>query len=248
MYSLYRLTFSNGKSYIGQTVRAMNTRIAQHGQMAKAGSLLPVHCAWRMHGKPEVKVVSEHSDTLLLHEAEKAAIIEFKTLAPDGYNLSHGGDTAPSKNPDVAAKISAKAKGRKHENTESWSAASKRQWSNPEYREKVISAVKSSWTEEKRKARSEKSKAMWADKKSAGWKMPESTKDKLSIAGSNRSSETRAKMSASAKRRARAPRTPETCARLSASIKASWQNPEIRAARSAAIREGHKKAAASRKD
>ena len=114
MYIIYKLLFASGKAYIGQTVRTMNTRIAQHKRSVRSGSLLPVHCAWRKYGEPAISLIAEFDTQEELHAAEKAAIIALGTLAPQGYNVAYGGETAPSKNPDVAAKISAKAAGRVH--------------------------------------------------------------------------------------------------------------------------------------
>src|SRR5512137_1465728 len=105
MYLLYKLVFASGKAYIGQTARTMSVRLAQHRTSVRNGSLLPVHCAWRKHGKPDITVVAEFNTQDELHAAEKAAIIAVGTLVPNGYNVAYGGETAPSKNPDVAAKI-----------------------------------------------------------------------------------------------------------------------------------------------
>jgi len=54
-------------------------------------------------------VIADDSD---LPALEIKAIKVFATLAPNGYNLSYGGDTSPMLNPIVAAKVSAALKGR----------------------------------------------------------------------------------------------------------------------------------------
>src|SRR5258707_2123341 len=105
---IYRLTFASGKSYIGQTVRALETRMVAHRTQARRGSLLAVHCAWRAHGEPLIEVLGQYDNIEALHAAEITAIQECGTLSPGGYNVSYGGDTAPSTRPEVAAKISAK--------------------------------------------------------------------------------------------------------------------------------------------
>lgn len=198
-FFLYKLTFKSGKSYIGQTTRKMITRITAHRQAARTGSLLAVHCAWRLHGEPVVNVIGEFASQEDLHAAEIAAIASHGTISPNGYNLCMGGETAPSKDPVVAAKISAAAKGRKYEDTSSWSAASKAHWKDEGYRERVISAVKASWTPEMRAARSAQFKAFWAKRKADGWVMPQSTRDKLT--GRPVTIETKDRMSFSAKNR-----------------------------------------------
>jgi len=236
MHTLYKLTFESGKSYIGQTVRTMNTRIAQHKRSAmNGGSPLPVHCAWRKHGAPSIEIIGEFETHEELHKAEIDAIANHNTLAPHGYNVCLGGETAPSKSPSVAAKISAKAIGRKAtaETIAILSSSSKSSWESPEYREKVSSGLKSAWTDDMRKAAGERSKARWEKRKAEGWVMPESQKKKLSDCIVTQ--ETRQKMSAAAKGKKKAPRTDATRKKLSLSVAASWKDPEINEKRSAAI-------------
>ena len=226
MHTLYKLVFASGKAYIGQTIRTMNARIAQHRQSARNGSLLPVHCAWRKHGEPVVSVVAEFETQAELHAAEKTSIIAVGTLAPHGYNVSYGGDTAPSTNPDVAAKISQKAKGRKYKDTTAWSNASTETWKNEEYRKKVSEGLKATWNDERRLATSKRIKAFWKSRKESNWKVPESTKQKL--AQRVVSQETREKMSASAKARKREPFSAETRKKMSENTKRIWAERRAR--------------------
>lgn len=236
MYTLYKLNFSSGKNYIGQTTRLLKTRITAHKASARRGSLLSVHEAWRTHGDPEVEVIGEFDSHDELHAAEINAIRQYRTLVPNGYNLSAGGDTAPSKNPEVAKKISDKAKGRKvsQECKKILSDRSRKNWLDPEYREKVLSRVKESWTDEARKAKSESSKAAWAKRKAEGWIMPESHKEKLR--GRTFSEETRKKMSAAAAGKKKPERTAETREKLSAATAKAWENEAHSKSRSHAIR------------
>lgn len=237
MHILYKLTFASGKSYIGQTVRTMNTRIAQHRRSAlNGGSLLPVHCAWRSHGAPSIEIIGEFPTHDDLHKAEIEAILSQKTLAPYGYNVCLGGETAPSKSPSVAAKISAKANGRKAsaEVVAVISANSKKHWGSDEYREKVSSGLKASWTDEMRKAAGERSKARWDKRRTDGWVMPESQKQKLSQCVVTE--ETRLKMSAASKGKKKAPRTMETRNKLAGTASSSWKDPEVRAIRLAGMK------------
>lgn len=194
-----------------------------------------MHCAWRAYGEPSVEVIGEFETPEQLHAAEIAAIKDHNTLSPFGYNLGYGGETASSKNPEVAKKISAKAKGRKHSDAAIAviGSNSKRLWENQEYREKVSDGLKASWTPEMRAARSEKSKAFWAKRKAEGWTMPQSHKDNLSKRVF--SDETKAKMSAAAKGKPKAPRTKETKAKLAKSAATSWDNPSIKEKRASAI-------------
>lgn len=243
MTVLYLLTFQNGKKYIGQTVRSLNIRMNQHRTDSKRGSLLPVHCAWRKHGNPVVLVLGEFDTHEDLHRAEIEAIRDMATLVPGGYNVSIGGDTAPSKNPTVAKKISERAKGRKYADTSAWRESSLKQWSNPEYREKVSKGARAAWTSEMRVAAGERSRARWAARHSDGWAMPEATKEKLRQKVT--SDETRAKMSISAKARGvspqalekaieatkgkkRGPYSDDRKQKAAAGVRAAWQDPEKR--------------------
>ena len=83
---LYKLDFPNGKSYIGVTTTMLCERINKH----KTASSLVGH-GIRCHGilKDRILVVGERQYILSL---EKKAISKYKTLAPNGYNLSQGGE------------------------------------------------------------------------------------------------------------------------------------------------------------
>lgn len=233
---LYKLTFPNGKIYVGQTVRKMNIRLAQHRTAAARGSALPVHCAWRKHGEPSVSILGEYETKDELHAAEIAAIASMNCLSPNGYNLAYGGDTSPATNPEVARKISESNKGK----APSMSAESRKEmisacWQDPEYREKVGGALKARWADPEYKAMmSAKRKAYWERRKASGWTMPEETKAKL--AKRIVSEETRAKMSAAAKARKREPASPETRAKLSERTKAAWRDSGLTARRIEAMR------------
>lgn len=111
MGCLYMLEFAGGKRYIGITERTIDKRIAQHRRVARAGSNLAVHSAWRVHGEPKVRVLTMASAPYL-YEIERSAIASYGVLAPSGYNVCTGGETAPSKSPVVAAKIAASLRGK----------------------------------------------------------------------------------------------------------------------------------------
>lgn len=237
MHILYNLNFSSGKSYIGQTVRKMNTRLAQHRQSALRGSSqYPVHCAWRKHGEPSVEIIGNFSSQDELHAAEIEAIKQHCTLSPYGYNVCHGGETSPSKSHLVAKKISEKAIGRKHQAdaVKAIGEKSKELWKDSEYREKVSAGLKSSWNDERRAETSARAKSLWDLRKEAGWKVPDSTREKLKARVF--SDETRKRMSESAKSRKRSPVKAETCDKISSVVAESWKDPAIKAKRAEAIR------------
>lgn len=238
---IYKLMFSSGKSYIGQTVRTLQTRITQHRQSVRLGSLLAVHCAWREHGDPEVTVLCVCATQEETHEAERRLIDEHGTMSPNGYNISHGGDTAPSKSPMVAAKISAKALGRQvsEETRQVIGSRSKASWATDEYREKVGSAIKRAYENpEVRQRHSSAVKAAWQKKVADGWEMPEEQRAKL--AGRKFSERTRQRMSESAKKRVHAPRSEETCRKIAENTRRQHASmtPEQKAAHAQKIRDG----------
>jgi len=111
---LYRLEFSNGNSYIGITESTPALRFRDHkGSALKRGSKCLVHKAWRKYGEPKLVVLAvvENQDLRL---AEQKAIQVFGTMHPDGYNMTPGGEIAPSSIPEIAAKIAIGRTGKRH--------------------------------------------------------------------------------------------------------------------------------------
>lgn len=108
MACLYQLTFPNGKKYIGITVKTAEKRAQGHRTVARSGGKAAVSEAIRKYEKFECKTLVI-ADIDYLKGLEVKVIASFGTLAPNGYNLSFGGDHSPFSNPDVAAK----AKGNK---------------------------------------------------------------------------------------------------------------------------------------
>lgn len=90
--SLYRLTFPNGKSYIGITSGAVKRRVAKHVSQAKEGRRSAVSQAIRKYGAFKTEILVVAGDWSYLCDLEQRAIAAFKTLAPHGYNLTSGGE------------------------------------------------------------------------------------------------------------------------------------------------------------
>lgn len=111
MGTLYLLTFRNGKKYIGQTIRSIAIRMAQHRYVSKRRNSR-LYAAWRAHGEPSLTVLGEFPNAELA-KREQEAIAAHDSLVPRGYNSTIGGESAPSRNPLIAEKISAALKGRK---------------------------------------------------------------------------------------------------------------------------------------
>ena len=89
---LYRLTFPNGKSYIGITSGAVKRRVLRHVSQAKEGRRSAVSQAIRKYGTFETVVLAVAGDWSYLCDLEQRAISAFGTLAPNGYNLTLGGE------------------------------------------------------------------------------------------------------------------------------------------------------------
>ena len=104
--TLYRLTFSNGKMYIGITSRALKHRFWDHIQASRARKNKSVlYAAWRKHGEPKLEVLGEFTELGALRAAERDAVQQFKTMVPHGYNMTPGGDSNPMDVPEIARRV-----------------------------------------------------------------------------------------------------------------------------------------------
>jgi hypothetical protein len=88
---LYRLSFSNGKDYIGMTSGKAKRRFIGHRSSANKMSHYPVAKAWRKHGEPKLEVLCVGSNEYVA-EMEQKAILLFKSVVPNGYNVALGGN------------------------------------------------------------------------------------------------------------------------------------------------------------
>lgn len=209
---LYRLTFANGKRYIGISERdTVSVRLSQHRYMSKNGSKLPVHCAWRKHGEPACEVLAHFCEENL-YAAEIAAIREQNTLVPSGYNILEGGQKSPALNESVKKKIS---------------AAAIERYKNPEEREKSSLLAKN----RSRETREKISNSL------TGKRLSDSTKEKIRIAniGKKHKEETKAKMSNSHKGKKYSEETIENMRRAA---KKRMESPEAKAQLKAASAAG----------
>lgn len=92
---LYRLTFPNGKAYVGITGRTAAVRFAEHVTYSRIGkNKVAVHLAIAKYGAANVIVetLAENSDWGKLQALEVQAIATYNTRPPYGYNLTRGGD------------------------------------------------------------------------------------------------------------------------------------------------------------
>jgi len=106
---IYKLTFSNGKIYIGMTTASLRNRLYCHRFKAKAEApKLLVHRAWKLHGEPLAEVLAIVADADL-PATEIRAIRAFNSFGDGGYNMTPGGEDSPMKTPAIVEKVRALA-------------------------------------------------------------------------------------------------------------------------------------------
>lgn len=257
--SVYLLTFPNGKSYVGIT-SDLKRRIRDHRKAAEAGKPYALSNAWRKHGEPSVSLISGAKDYETAYWLEQLFIVVHNTKAPNGYNMTDGGDGIVGLTPEKYAEM-----GR---------SLSLRYWEDQEYRAKMQAAQKrgaakgaitrKAWYQtdegrasiarrtanpEWRKAMVEKAKrqaqdptfrekARLATKKR--WSNPEQ-REKMNAAREAKQAELRANNPDWKKARAE---------KVSATMRAKWQDPEYlakMAARNAPVIPTEKRKAAAAK-
>lgn len=164
MGELYRLTFNDGKYYIGATRGRAKRRWFVHRCNARnEQNTAAVYIAWREMGEPvfTILAVIENSE---LDRCEREAIITFRTLWPGGYNMVDGGKVASTKykivtdkyrgdkhymrkNPELASQIGAKG-------SATMRGLGELHWTKrPEVRRKISETKKGRpWSEKRRSA------------------------------------------------------------------------------------------------
>lgn len=95
---IYIITSPDGKNYIGQTTRAFAVRLNGHksaaGNLTKKDGCRCLNNAIRKHGWDEfTKDIILECDNDELNFYEAYFIKEYDSLAPNGYNLTLGGDS-----------------------------------------------------------------------------------------------------------------------------------------------------------
>jgi group I intron endonuclease len=93
--TIYRITnIHNGKIYIGQTVRSINSRWVRHKRDAiKKNSSLAIHGAIRKYGIKnfKIEIVEECKSLKEMNDREIFHIKHLNSMYPNGYNLTPGG-------------------------------------------------------------------------------------------------------------------------------------------------------------
>lgn len=138
--NLYRMTFPNGKVYIGIT-NNIRRRINAHKRAAANRLDLPVSRAIYKFGWDSVKFERLLSGPYhSIRRLESHAIVFFNARVPNGYNVSEGGEIAPSMAPEVRAKIAKSNTGKKQtrEQLNKQAESMRKRWGDSEYRDRVI--------------------------------------------------------------------------------------------------------------
>lgn len=183
---IYKVTHTTtGKVYIGQTVRTLAKRKAEHLNAANNYSEtkrpMLIHAVIRIHGSGEFtwEVIETCSSLAELNEREKHHIAKQNSLVPFGYNQTTGGYMDGSMAVDVRAKIAASMV-RNHE--------------DPEYRANLYAKLKGRTPPNKGKPMNEAQKAKVSAAKKAFYADPSYVNPNL---GTKRNAEQRARIKAS---------------------------------------------------
>jgi group I intron endonuclease len=118
---LYRLTFPNGKVYIGITKESVEQRIRRHIAYARSGKQYSLSCAIRKYGEKSFFYDVLNAGTWdEMKKAEIVSIAAHNSMGKFGYNMTAGGEGSLGLKKDafVKAKISKALKGRKVNFTE----------------------------------------------------------------------------------------------------------------------------------
>lgn len=87
------MTFPNGKLYVGQTRRALSTRVRAHRAAMRCGVRSPIYHAWRKHGEPVASVLMDSVPDADMDARECEWIARLNTRSRKvGYNATAGGD------------------------------------------------------------------------------------------------------------------------------------------------------------
>lgn len=95
MYKIYCATNkNNNKKYIGMTGKSIDERIKEHLYESRTNTGRYFHRSLKKYGFDNFKweILDETEIKDIAFEIEKRLIIELNTKAPNGYNLTDGGD------------------------------------------------------------------------------------------------------------------------------------------------------------
>jgi group I intron endonuclease len=103
MGAIYLVTNTvNGKQYVGKTTTSLARRWQAHKSRGKRNGTSAIHCAILKYGSDNFEIKSLRDDVDIeseLNELEIEYINVLGTKAPNGYNLSDGGEGATGHSP-----------------------------------------------------------------------------------------------------------------------------------------------------
>jgi group I intron endonuclease len=106
----------SGKQYVGITRQKMQRRWRGHVHCARKGVTTALHAAIRKYGEDSfsVEVVASCLRREWAGAVEADFILQFRTKAPLGYNLTDGGDGVRGLSDEAIKRIAETIRGRKH--------------------------------------------------------------------------------------------------------------------------------------
>ncbi|AGE49267.1 GIY-YIG catalytic domain-containing endonuclease [Acanthocystis turfacea Chlorella virus Br0604L] len=203
---IYRLTSPSGKSYIGQTIRPIETRLEEH--QLPYSKCVAIYNAIEHYGWANIKKEWYEVPDEDLNFYEEMLVALLGTLAPCGYNLMEGGGSSGKPSEESRKKMSDAHKGEKshmygktlsYETKQKMSDAHKGE-KNPmhgktpsaETKQKMSEAQKGEKSHMYRKTLTDETKRKMSDAKTGekhylyGKSLSDETKQKLSIAKSGK--------------------------------------------------------------
>jgi group I intron endonuclease len=148
----------NGKIYIGQTIRSLKERFADHCKNKRSTTIL--HKAIQKYGKDNftIEQLDFANSREELNCLEQYWISMNNCISPNGYNLCLGGNAAGKQSEELRRKRS-EFYDKNPEKRKLIGEISKQNWKDPNYRDKVLLAIKKTMsTPEYRKQCSERMK------------------------------------------------------------------------------------------
>lgn len=165
---VYLVTNSvNGKVYVGITEQSLKTRWSRHLSDARNGSGFLLHRAIRKYGASAftVDILARLDSREDAFWVETIAITAFNSLAPNGYNLTTGGD-GPNALSEQSRLLRAEITRQRWQDTawrKSFSAKMKEVWANEEYRQTTVRKMSLSWNEDRKQQLTNELKEKWSD-------------------------------------------------------------------------------------
>jgi group I intron endonuclease len=235
---LYKLSFPNGKAYVGITSTSLQRRLSLHRSHAKREIRGHLQRAIRKYGASSftAEILETSDNWALLCDLEKAAIKRFDTFGPNGYNSTAGGEgTLGFKMKPEQIRRAIESRG-----CRKGIAPRPAGWHHSEEsREKIASAGKGRIFTEERKAKIGASKM--GNKYCLGIACSNEKREKIAAAQKGRkfSDEHKENMSKSCKGKSFGPHSAEWNQKISIATKGRKVSEETRAKISASKKGGH---------